>query len=203
MSSIENLRPLQPLFASIIPTFADFSKRIKEGFWNLGTNLLNEAHKGTLFDPTVKLHGPDDEEDNFDIIMDTAEKFSILLPILRPKIVAPMMEEIRSHCEQVLRQTLITFYPAVKKREENKSPPAKTKPAAEVPAWLKKWVPEESENVEEAASNPADSDPEDGAIVPVQPIKRRLKRCNSDYDKGTKTHRERNHVRNALTRMFA
>ena len=146
MSSVENLRPLQPLFASIIPTFGDFSKRIKEGFWNLGTALLNEAHKGTLFDTDIKLHGPVGEEDNFDIIMVTAVKFSILLPILRPKIAAPMMEEIRSRCEQVPRQTLGTFYHAVKKRKENKSPPTITNPATEVPAWLKKmgarWIRE-------------------------------------------------------------
>ena len=106
---MESIRPLQPLLASITTTFANFSKRTKEGFWNIGTSILNLVHKGAIFDTEVKLHPIESDEDNFDIALDTAGKISILQPIMRPAILSPIMEELRSQCEQVLEQTLNTF----------------------------------------------------------------------------------------------
>ena len=208
MSVVDNLRPLQPLFSSISHTFHDFSPRIREGFWALGASLLNLVYKGTFFDSNVELHPDESEEDNFDIILDTAEKLIILQPALRPNILTPTMEQIRNQSEKVLTETLNTFYPVkVEPTSTVSSTTTRDNPAPAVPDWLKKWVPVENAQAIEDAPAVADTENETAAAqgsgidVPPRPVKRRLQRTISDFDKKTKTHRERNQLRNSLIRM--
>ena len=148
------------------------------------------------------------EEDNFDVALATAEKISILQPVLRPNILNPMMEEIRKQSEKVLTQTLNTFYPV--KIEPAKTPSLMTtrdEPAPAVPEWLKEWIPVKSAQAIEDAPSSIDTENEtsgakgSGINAPCRPIKRRLRRTISDFDKKTKTHQTRNQLRNSLIRM--
>ena len=118
MSIVENLRPLHPLFASISHTFGDFSKRIKDGFWSLGASLLNLVYKDTIFDNAITLHPEETTEGNFDIIMNAAERISILQPIMRPHIMGPTMEEIRKQSEHVIAKSLNTLFPSNQETEK-------------------------------------------------------------------------------------
>ena len=154
----------------------------------------------------MKLHPKEDDEDNFDIILDTAEKISILQPIMRPAILSPIMEELRSQCEQVLEQTLNTFFPSQVDSDEKLDSPThkKSQPSEALPAWLSKWMPaEETEPAKENQKSnelekPAEETQNGDSTTPAKPVKRRLKRCISDFDKTTKTHNPRNRERTTL-----
>lgn len=59
----------------------------------------------------MTIRGPDSDEDNFDIVMDTAGKLSILRPILRSDLLDPMISDVRLKCINVLDDALNTFHP--------------------------------------------------------------------------------------------
>ena len=176
--------------------------------------MLGLVYKGALFDESIKLHSVEDEEDNFDIMMDTAGKIYILKPIIRPQILDKMMGEILSQCEGVLAQTLNAFYPIKKETKTIKGPGEnKVKPAAPAPTWLQKWAGETFDGDDDNTSKASELDPTQNGLtqndeaagdasVQVKPVKRRLKRTVSDFDKATNTHIARNHQRACLALSY-
>ena len=204
MPSVGNIRPLRPLFASISHTFGDFSKRIKVGIWHLGASLLNLAYRGAIFDNDITFRPEDSTEDDFDIILDASEKICIRKPIIRPHILGPVVGEIRPQSDRVLTQN--TLSPCNQGGEKVEFPTnRKNNPSPELPVWMKKWATDESHEEDEQTSNATDLENVvdlargDGSAAPPTPVKRRLKRAISDFDKDAYTHHERNHQRTCLT----
>ena len=106
------------------------------------------------------------------------------------------------------------FFPDIREPEKVLRPEVeKKKAAAAVPAWLRKWAGGEPDDEDDHASQsnrlgatPLDSDQHYVIAVeaadPPRPVKRRLKRAISDFDKDTNTHLERNHQRTCLTLTY-
>ena len=69
-----NLRALTPLFSSLEEGFTYLSSNLKSAFWRIGKAILEKSLPGTVFDPKTTCHASDSEEDNFDAVLDTAEK---------------------------------------------------------------------------------------------------------------------------------
>ena len=84
---------------------------MQNGFWKLGNSILKIVYVGTIFDPEQKLHAAESPEDNFDIIHSSAEKVGILRPVLKPKVHAPLAQELRTHAKEVLLCCLNTLQP--------------------------------------------------------------------------------------------
>ena len=79
---------------------------MKSGFYKIGKNLMNQVYEGAVFNTVLKLHDPASEEDNFNIIHDTAVRLSVIAPILRPKLASALFKEARNHARTVLLQCL-------------------------------------------------------------------------------------------------
>ena len=111
MEDIGRLRAIHPLLASATATIDKRSDRIQDGFYDMGNQVLDLAYKETMFDDSMKIHADDSEEDNFDIVMNTAGKLRILRPVLRPDIIDPMLSAVCTRCIAVLGDTLNTICP--------------------------------------------------------------------------------------------
>ena len=154
------------------------------------------------------IHGADSDEDNFDIVMDTAEKVCILRPVLRAELLDPMIEEIRLKSVDVLDETLNTFYPEPDRSSNNdgEATQAINVKVKQIPTWLKKWAPQkprQEPEVVEPINNTADQDTatpmeREGEEVPKIKVKRRLQRRCSDFDKITNAPIQRNEERSRL-----
>ena len=156
----------------------------------------------------MTIRGPDSDEDNFDIVMDTSGKLSILRPVLRPELLDPMISEVRSKCIDALEETLNTFYPepAASIKNADDATNVSTAKVEQIPTWLMKWAPQKAQsevepkdssktaNAEECASQMKDVNPE----IPNIKVKRRLQRRSSDLDNVTSTPIQRNGERNRL-----
>ena len=174
-------------------TFHEFNTKIQTGFFSLGTSLLDAIYKGTLFDSGPTIHKPEEDEDNFDIVLETAEKISIIRPLLRPEILLPLLSEIRKHCKVVLHDVLQAFIPVknVKRvaiKEEKK----------ELPDWLKKFIPIPQEDDNNQDCNDIDAAENDAESAPNVKVKKRLIRRPSDFDKVKKIRIEPNQERNSM-----
>ena len=177
--------------------------RLQAGFWNLGTQLMGVLRKNTLFADKPLIHPEESEEDNFDLVYETAEKIDILRPILRPQLLMPLLNEIETNCVQILKQTLDTFLPNEKIVPETQPEGKTVEKAEDVPDWLKKFMPqktEENSDTKETTPNETnteqDVDKEMGP--PMVKVKKRLRRRESDFDKITKLYMPANEVRDQM-----
>ena len=153
---------------------------MRSGFLSIGNSLLNLAYKGTVFDNSLPPHKDDEESDNFDVVLDTAEKISILRPILAPNLLKPLITEIRRHCKIVLRHTLESFKPQVDRKLDPKTV-KKKKTTSDAPSWLAKFVDTAEKET------PAEEKVDDAKTLTAEEekmpsIKRRLMRREPDFD---------------------
>ena len=86
----------------------------KRVFWEIGKAILEKARKNTLFDDSQDLLNTDESEDNITCLRNTAEKLSILRPVLKPQLFAAMMNIFTPHCAKMLSDVIQSFYPDVK-----------------------------------------------------------------------------------------
>ena len=111
--------------------------KMRNGFRKLGNAILGIAYKNTIFDSNVKLASEEDTSDNFDIILETAEKFSILRPILPPAVSNHLTKKMEEHSLVMLADTFNCFYPDTRPRA---SPAATMKnhnsDLSNLPSWL-------------------------------------------------------------------
>ena len=116
---------------------------MQDVFWHLGSQILNLAHKGTIFEQSIKLNAKDGDEDNLDILHATANKLNIIRPILRPKIKESLTSILKGRCADALKDVMATFIPCKKqdsKRAGNGENDLKMEKEME---WLMKLIPSE------------------------------------------------------------
>ena len=188
MNTVEELQVLQPLFASLSTGFDKFSDSVKRCLWKLGNQILDRAHKGTIFDKTTKLHAGDSESDNVDVIYETSQMVNILKPILKTGTMGPLMKILRKHCVQVFKDTIKSFQPheIIKAKQLKQTDDS---PDIEELGWLAALVTEETTPKETGEQNPTDASTrnasEKGTLCEDAPsyfVKRRLRRHESDYN---------------------
>ena len=77
------------------------------------------------------------EEDNIEVLLESAEKFAIIRPILKPSVLEATARISRPHCAQLLQQCIDSFYPDLYKetRKLNKDD-AKSENSDDVPEWM-------------------------------------------------------------------
>ena len=169
--------------------FAKMIARMRGGFWQLGANLLSFAYIGTVFDPEITTHSGDSEEDNFDLVMQTAEKVYIIRPILRPGALEPIQTEVGKWCVQILDAVMKAFLRVEEEGPEETEDAAPTKDDSVLPQWLQKLA------VTPKISTPIRGDDESLAsaahgreiALPQKPLaRRRLHRHISDFGKKQK-----------------
>ena len=85
----------------------------------LGTSILDATYEGAMFDSGSTIRKSEDDDDNFDIVLATAERIRIIRPLLRPEILLPMLTDIRKRIKDVIKDVLTTFLPV----ETSKSKP--------------------------------------------------------------------------------
>ena len=101
---------MQPLLASLTSGFDCIAPNIKEGLYALGPSLLDVTYKQSISDPTATHRAEDSEEDNFDVVLETAEKVNTPRPILRPQMIGPLLREMRNQCKLAIAQTMTSAY---------------------------------------------------------------------------------------------
>ena len=174
---------------------------MRGGFWHLGAKLLSFAYAGTVLDPKAKTHGGDSEEDNFDLIMQSAEKIYILRPVLRPATLALIQTEMSKYCTQVLNDVMKTFHRAKEELQEDPEEAAPTKDDSAILPWLQNFsapsqMPTPISGDEESLTSAA---PGKKIVLSEKPIaRRRLQRQISDFDKSTKMWMPRNALRTEM-----
>ena len=131
-------------------------EKMRSGFRKLGNSLLALSYKDTIFDDKAKMAGKDDDEDNFDILLSTAEKVSILRPILPPAVTNHLMKKMRAECREMLNDTICSFYPTEPDQLTDPIKKNKDSDMSNVPSWLQDLI-DEDDNVAKKDKN-ADSD---------------------------------------------
>ena len=106
----------------------------------IGSHILNLAHKNTIYDSKVALKEPGSEDDNLDVLHETAIKLNIIRPILRPKINESLTNALSEHCVGALNDVMATFVP-VKHSGGKKAGGAKALEVEGKMDWLKKFMP--------------------------------------------------------------
>ena len=215
MGDIRNLRVFGPLFSSLESDFDGLSATFKNAFWKIGSEILDKTRKNTLFDEKADLANPDSDEDNIDITHATAEKLSILRPVLKPVLYSAMLKHVKKYCIEIFEQTIQSFYPEKRTATKKITQPVMEIDEEELPIWMRKFKDQglkteekadpENKNANEEGAETKKADHnympaiEDVPKGPATKIKRRLKRADSDFDLTLKTWIHKNHVRNQLT----
>ena len=135
MSDLQNLRQLQPLLASISVDILNMREEMRNGFRKLGNSLLGLAYKGTVFDGEMKLGANEEPGDNFDILLSTAEKVSIIRPILPPQVCNHLIKKVEEHCRVMLNDAINCFYPADKTKISNPVKKIRGADLPNLPSW--------------------------------------------------------------------
>ena len=91
---------------------------MRSGFRKLGNSLRGLAYKGTIFDSDVKLCAKEDEADNFDILLATAEKIAILRPILPPQVSDHLVKKMQDQRTDVINETICCFYLSIRLKRQ-------------------------------------------------------------------------------------
>ena len=142
---MENLRLIQPLFASLVQDFGSMATEMQNGFWKLGNIILKIFYVGSVFDPSTQIRGDRELEGNFDVIHQTDERIAILRPILKPKLHAPLSTVLRKHAKEVLARCLNTLRPKTKTANTDDVPQVDGEDDDEnALPWLKKFKTEET-----------------------------------------------------------
>ena len=76
------------------------------------SEILNLAHNGAIYDPTVALKEPGPEGNYLDVSHETANKLNIIRPILRPQIHESLTNALSEHCVGAMGDVMATFLPA-------------------------------------------------------------------------------------------
>ena len=64
-----------------------------------------------MFDSDLKMEDEESESDNFDVVLETAEKIYIIRPVLRPGAISSLVQQMRIHCVEILNQIMASFLP--------------------------------------------------------------------------------------------
>ena len=67
------MRDLRPLIQSVEEDSHQYTEKYQTTFWKIGRAILNKAYISTMFDKKFTLRGGESDEDDFDLIHDTAE----------------------------------------------------------------------------------------------------------------------------------
>ena len=82
----------------------------KNAFWEIGAAILDKTRPKTLFDDKAEICDQAADMDNIDIVHATAEKLSILRPVLKPSMYSVLLAHARKHCIEILEQAIQAFY---------------------------------------------------------------------------------------------
>lgn len=121
--------------------WANTAPKVQDIFWHLGEEVLNLAYKGSIYDQSVKLNDPTSEDDNLDILHETATKLNIISPILRPQIKDSLANAIGDYCVGALKDVMATFLPTHRRGDAETSGSAHKIVADKKMDWLKKFLP--------------------------------------------------------------
>ena len=167
-------------------------EKMRNGFRKLGNAILALAYKKTVFDPDMKLAPKEDTSDNFDIILETAEKISITRPILPPPVCTHLSKKMEVQCLVMLSDTINCFYPLIRthasttvtKKNHNSD-------MSNLPTWLT-FLTDEGNDGDAAVTAEAPpigdvaTDEKEVDNAPIANVKRRLARQDSDYDRAAR-----------------
>ena len=86
---------MQPLFDSVNEDFSRMADKMRRWFWKLGSSTLNAVRVGAIYDAKASLHPRESFWGNFDIVIITAERLRIIIPILKPHVTERLMNGMR------------------------------------------------------------------------------------------------------------
>ena len=190
----------------MVDKFGEMAGKMKTGFYKIGKTILNLVYEQTIFSHAASFHVPQSGDDDFNLIRATAFRIAVPKPILRPKVVSSLLNEMGNHTLSVLTRCLETCDHAheadlhlVKNTVENATVPANDDDGDDDIPWLGKYTPtsapqapnETEENRPQETGTGEESDPAK-STKRNKVVERRLRRDISDFDKTTKTHIPRN-----------